>query len=140
EDWPYSETTDAAIHTTKAAATPHAVPRRRFMLPSDAFRLYHDEWPFLSRKRASQKACATRGRGNLNALYRFLNSTGTPPWILLVTPVMVVPSAESSPAKFHGCVFGNSQFSRRSFTVKRLSGLSIFSSFGSVVPTSFPTM
>ena len=37
-------------------------------------------------------------------------------------------------------MLGNSQFIRRSFTVKRLSGLSIFSSFGSVVPISLPTI
>jgi hypothetical protein len=37
--------------------------------------------------------------------------------MLPVTPVMVVPSAESSPAKFHDCVLEDSQFIRRSFTV-----------------------
>src|SRR5206468_10265619 len=33
--------------------------------------------------------------------YRFLNSSGMPPWMLPVTPLIVLPSAESSPAKFH---------------------------------------
>src|SRR2546422_9985539 len=49
--------------------------------------------------------------------------------MLLVTPLMVVPSAESSPASFHDCVLGNSKLIRPSFSVKRLSGLSIFCSF-----------
>jgi hypothetical protein len=34
----------------------------------------------------------------LQTSYRFLNSSRAPPWMLLVTPVMVLPSAESSPA------------------------------------------
>ena len=56
-----------------------------------------------------------------------------------MTPAIAEPSAESSPAKFHGCVFGNSQLICRPLTVKRLSGLSIVRSFGSVVPISVPT-
>ena len=37
----------------------------------------------------------------------------SPPWALFVTPLMVVPSADSSPAKFHGWVFGKVKVSRR---------------------------
>ena len=55
--------------------------------------------------------------------YDFLNVMGMPPWALLTVPVIDVPSAESSPANVHGCVFGNSKLRRRSFIVKSRSAL-----------------
>ena len=61
------------------------------------------------------------GRGRRLNYYRFLNVTRRPPWALLVTPSMLVPSADNSPAKFHGCVFGNVKVSRRPLIVKPLS-------------------
>ncbi len=63
-----------------------------------------------------------------------LKVTGMPPWMLNTMPA-IVPSADTSPAKFQGCVFGNSKFICRSLIVKLRSGLSIFPKF---VPINLP--